>query len=289
MTTAIIASYNDAISVSFRSDAWFNATQVASNFGKKPDNWLRTDDTKEYIKAISQICDFDEKQLVSIKRGNPDNGGGTWMHPKLGIPFARWLDAKFGVWCDLQIEKILHGRTPIALKDLRSKKALPGGLTLDQQDCVKDLVKSRVEALPAEKRGGAAVTLWSALKSHFGCTYKAISPDLLTDALSLVARVDLESEARPTLPLVLTQESTNLAGQRLLVCIADDGSSYHARSVAPDAYIMNGTQFLTALSAGDIYLQRVETHLLMDGVDYLNRTIRYRIADMQRGVVTAPA
>ena len=289
MTTAIIASYNDAISVSFRSDAWFNATQVAASFGKTPKDWLRTEETKAYINAIGQICLIDEKQLVSKKAGHPDNGGGTWMHPKLGIPFARWLDAKFGVWCDLQIEKILHGRSPIALKDLRSKKALPGGLTLEQQDCVKDLVKSRVEALPAEKRGGAAVTLWSALKSHFGCTYKAISPELLTDALSLVARVDLEGETRPTLPLVLTQDSTNLAGQRLLVCIADDGSSYHARSVSPDAYIMNGTQFLTALSAGDIYLQRVETHLLMDGVDYLNRTIRYRIADMQRGVVTAPA
>ena len=190
----------------------------------------------------------------------------------------------------IECERRLRETKPqYALKDLRSKKALPGGLTLEQQDCVKDLVKSRVDALPAEKRGGAAVTLWSALKSHFGCTYKAISPDHLTDALSLVARVDLESETRPTLPLVLTQDSTNLAGQRLLVCIADDGSSYHARSVAPDAYIMNGTQFLNALSAGDIYLQRVETHLLMDGVDYLNRTIRCRIADLQRGVVTAPA
>ena len=111
MTTAIIASYNDAISVSFRSDAWFNATQVASNFGKKPDDWLRTSDTKEYIQAISQICAIDENQLVSVKRGAPTNGGGTWMHPKLGIPFARWLDAKFGVWCDLQIEKMWLRKT----------------------------------------------------------------------------------------------------------------------------------------------------------------------------------
>jgi hypothetical protein len=110
MSTSIVASYSDAISVSFRSDAWFNATQVGRQFGKKPDDWLRTSDTKEYIQAISQICDFQRVQLVSVKRGSPDNGGGTWMHPKLGIPFARWLDAKFGVWCDMQIEKILHGQ-----------------------------------------------------------------------------------------------------------------------------------------------------------------------------------
>ena len=30
------------------------------------------------------------------------------MHPKLAVSFARWLDARFAVWCDLQIEKILH-------------------------------------------------------------------------------------------------------------------------------------------------------------------------------------
>ena len=35
MTTQLItASYNDAISINFTSDAWFNATQVAKHFGK---------------------------------------------------------------------------------------------------------------------------------------------------------------------------------------------------------------------------------------------------------------
>lgn len=109
MPTQTLASYNDAISVSFRNDAWFNATQVAAHFGKRPVDWLRLDETKEYTKAIVQICTIEENQLISIKRGAPDTGGGSWMHPKLGIPFARWLDPKFGVWCDLQIEKILHG------------------------------------------------------------------------------------------------------------------------------------------------------------------------------------
>ena len=192
----ITASFNDAITVSFRSDAWFNATQVAAKFGKKPDDWLRTADTKDYISAISQICDFEENQLFSVKRGAPTNGGGTWMHPKLGIPFARWLDARFGVWCDLQIEKILHPQ--YALKALSSKKALPGGLTLEQQDAIKALVRSRVEALPKERQGGAAITCWSALKTKFGCTYKAIAPELFAEALSLVARLDLLGQ--PALP-----------------------------------------------------------------------------------------
>lgn len=73
-------------------------------------------------------------------------------------------------------------------------KALPNGLTTEQQDAIKALVKARVDALPQAKRAKGAITCWSALKSKFGCTYKDISPDQFTDAASLVARVALEGE-----------------------------------------------------------------------------------------------
>lgn len=76
----------------------------------------------------------------------------------------------------------------------RQPKALPNGLTLEQQDAIKAMVKARVEALPQEKRAKGAITCWSALKSKFGCTYKDISPDQFTDAASLVARVVLDGE-----------------------------------------------------------------------------------------------
>lgn len=47
--------------------------------------------------------------LVVTKRGAPTNGGGTWLHPKLAVMFARWLDAKFAIWCGLQIDAQLRG------------------------------------------------------------------------------------------------------------------------------------------------------------------------------------
>lgn len=73
-------------------------------------------------------------------------------------------------------------------------KALPSGLTIDQQDAIKAMVKARVEALPQAKRAKGAITCWSALKSKFGCTYKDIPAEHFTDAASLVARVELEGE-----------------------------------------------------------------------------------------------
>lgn len=82
-----------------------------------------------------------------------------------------------------------------AINPRKSKpKALPNGLTIDQQDTIKSLVKARVEGLPPEKRAKAAITCWSSLKSKFGCTYKEIEPEHFTDAVSLVARVALNGE-----------------------------------------------------------------------------------------------
>lgn len=40
----------------------------------------------------------------------------------------------------------------------------------------------------------AMITMWSSLKSHFGCSYKEISEKQFTEALSLAARVPLEGE-----------------------------------------------------------------------------------------------
>ena len=71
-------------------------------------------------------------------------------------------------------------------------KALPNGLTLDQQTAVKQLVKARVEALPQDKQAKAAITLWNAIKSKFGKSYKEVSPDEFGEMVSLAARVVLE-------------------------------------------------------------------------------------------------
>ena len=108
MTTQLITIKYGTMPVLFQTDAFINATAIAKQFNKVPKDYLRTDLTKEYIKAIGKICLIDENQIVISKGGSSKNGGGTWLHPKLAVPFARWLDARFAVWCDLQIEKILH-------------------------------------------------------------------------------------------------------------------------------------------------------------------------------------
>lgn len=104
-------SFND-VQVSFSQDAFLNATEIAKQFGKRINNYLRCERTIEYISALSETLKSvtEQNQLVIVKKGGKAQEQGTWLHPKLAIDFARWLNPKFAVWCDMQIENILKGQ-----------------------------------------------------------------------------------------------------------------------------------------------------------------------------------
>lgn len=93
--------------VVFNNDGWINATDYAAKHGKRIDNWLRLDETKEYITALCEISNTSKVRYLKTKRGN---SGGTWLHPKLAVTFARWLDPRFAVWCDAQIDNLIHSK-----------------------------------------------------------------------------------------------------------------------------------------------------------------------------------
>lgn len=138
MASAIITRTYQEHAITYQGDGWFNATQAAARFDKEPTAWIRQSDTIEYIAALcersgksgfvtefNKIKDLDSKSskarsallrlakdsgLVKTKAGSPENGGGTWLHPKLAILFARWLDVDFAIWCDEQIDGIVRGK-----------------------------------------------------------------------------------------------------------------------------------------------------------------------------------
>lgn len=117
----------DGISVSFTENGYLNATKIAKHYGKQVRDYLINNRTKDYIRALdehlseapktaSQIdgknseapkMASEQNQLVIIVKGGKSNEQGTWLHPKLAIDFARWLNPRFAVWCDMQIEQML--------------------------------------------------------------------------------------------------------------------------------------------------------------------------------------
>ena len=97
-------------------EAWFNATEIAALFGKRPIDWLRLPETDRYIAALCkreaekrQIAEVRKSHFIKTRKGGNDlTQQGTWLHPKLAVAFARWCDVDFAVWCDEQIETLIR-------------------------------------------------------------------------------------------------------------------------------------------------------------------------------------
>ena len=106
----IIRLNYQGLNVGFTGDGWFNATLAAEKFGKRVDHWLKSQETKEYIKALASHLNTPKRgDLIHTKRGK---NGGTWLHPKLAVAFTRWLSPDFSVWCDCQIDGLIRGNHP---------------------------------------------------------------------------------------------------------------------------------------------------------------------------------
>lgn len=127
----------------------------------------------------------------------------------------------------------------------RKQKALPNGLSIEQQDAIKGLVKARVDALPPKQRAKAAITCWSSLKSKFGCTYKEIEPERFSDAVSLVARVPLEGEYIEAQPEPSGLTDHDLAQLRCLIGHCRGIDAYFTKRIGPALRKLNSELYFS--------------------------------------------
>ena len=125
----------DATPITFNDEGFFNATEAAKTFGKLPNDWLRLDETCAYVAELGKANAGQNRILIVTRRGK---NGGTWLHPKLGVAFARWLDVRFAVWCDAQIDAIISGQQSI--------KADRSALRLEYRPMTDALVRNRQDA-----------------------------------------------------------------------------------------------------------------------------------------------
>lgn len=112
MATAIITRTYQDHAVSYDADGWFNATEAAKKFDKRPNDWLALPSTKSYIAALEKALGFDagKSGIKLFKTSKVRGQAGTWLHPKMAVAFARWVDDDFAVWCDMQIDDIIRGK-----------------------------------------------------------------------------------------------------------------------------------------------------------------------------------
>ena len=104
--------------------------------------------------------------MVVVKRGSPENGGGTWFHPDLAVYLAQWCNKIFAIQVSRWVrEWLLAGQNPI--------QATGGNLDKEWQDWqqrydfrieLKDFLRPELMSAVAqwaEQHGQSPITLCS--------------------------------------------------------------------------------------------------------------------------------
>ncbi|MDQ5939989.1 MAG: hypothetical protein QG557_939 [Pseudomonadota bacterium] len=105
--TIITLQYGD-FPVLFQENAFINATKIAKQFNKHVRDYFVHENTINYLESLKRYAVKDQSQLVLVTKEGLSQEQGMWLHPYLGVDFARWLAADFAVWCEKQIEYMLH-------------------------------------------------------------------------------------------------------------------------------------------------------------------------------------
>ncbi|HFC8520399.1 Bro-N domain-containing protein [Neisseria lactamica] len=170
---------------------WLRGLQVASALGYKNPAAdivnLYNRNADEFTDSMTQVIELPTaggKQQVRVFSLRGCHLLGMLARTKVAKEFRRWvLDV---------LEDEVSGR----LKPQAPRKALPSGLTHEQQAEVKALHNILLQSVPFEKQKALAITLWSAVKSKFKVGYKDVPPEQFPEVLSLMARVAVEKGAQ---------------------------------------------------------------------------------------------
>lgn len=126
MSTITTYSY-EGTPIAFERGAgvMINATQMAKRFGKTPKDWLRNQQSEEFISTLSAVRQICPTDLIKQTQGGDPQKQGTWMHEDVAMEFARWLSPAFAIWTNDRIKELLRdGVTTTATDDQTIAKAM---------------------------------------------------------------------------------------------------------------------------------------------------------------------
>ena len=135
-------------------DGYINLNQMANATGKRIDNWLRLQETKELIAefnrqniASSDLRKQSSQAVITITSGvkGQRGGGGTWAHPDVAIQFAQWCSPGFALQVSRWVrEWMTTGKNPFADSD---RVGLRSTLKDDSRLRMTDQVKVHLERI----------------------------------------------------------------------------------------------------------------------------------------------
>ena len=92
-------------------NGYINATRLTqahkemTGQSRRVHEWLSNKRTQESLNHLSSKLGIPVNQLYQAFQGSPENGGGTWLHPKLATRFAIWLSDDFGLMVEEWVQE----------------------------------------------------------------------------------------------------------------------------------------------------------------------------------------
>ena len=126
---------NDIVIISRPIDHYIDATQLCKAGGKKFEDWLSLDSTKEFTREIESIRGIPSLLLIETNKGDTSRfRRGSWIHFDLSIQLAQWLSPTIAIqvtsWLrtlfketlDIDIHLLREKERDLRLKDKRIKQ-----------------------------------------------------------------------------------------------------------------------------------------------------------------------
>jgi KilA-N domain len=102
--------------ISQRTDGFVNLTQMAKANSKRLDVYLKTKETRSYLKAAQEsiyhqmVVNGEVVQATGFGRNKQ-----TWGHPLVALHLAQWISPEFHLWCNRHIKTLIEtGETKIS-------------------------------------------------------------------------------------------------------------------------------------------------------------------------------
>ncbi len=121
MNTSIINFDYKGSQISFErgKDLMVNLTAMAKLYpSKNLTNIINSQEISEYCNSLSKLQNYSFADLLIVRKGSPDNGGGTWANRLVAIRVAQKLNSDLAVWVDMKIEELMRtGVTTVSNDD----------------------------------------------------------------------------------------------------------------------------------------------------------------------------
>lgn len=232
MSTSSIFKFESAEVRTFadeRNELWFLANDVCSVLGyANPRDAVAKHCKEKGVAKRDTLTDKGNQEMTFINEGN--------LY-RLIVKSRKPEAERFEEWV---MDEVLPTIRKTGKYETPYSVGKTDTLTKDEQDYLRGLVKAHVETLPKEQQGGAAIKMWSKLKSHFGVPYRLIPRGEFAEAVSLLTRATLDNPVpAPTLPQLLT-------GKRWMVHMTTEGHLIW-NEVLPDMTLISMAELTQAV------------------------------------------